>query len=41
MIQQLWLFWLASIIGAVIAGLFDVRGEALVETVLSEEGGVT
>jgi aquaporin Z len=39
-IGQLWLFWLAPILGAVIAGLFArwmYEREALIETVVLEE----
>jgi aquaporin Z len=43
-IAQLWLFWLAPIIGAVIAGLLTrwmYEPEAIVETVVVEERRVT
>jgi len=43
-IQQLWLFWLAPIIGAIIAGLLSrwmYEREALIQTVVVEESRVS
>jgi aquaporin Z len=43
-IGQLWLFWLAPIIGAIIAGLLSrwmYETEAIIETVVVEERRVT
>ena len=43
-IEQLWLFWLAPIIGAVIAGLLSrwmYEREALIQTVVVEESRVS
>jgi aquaporin Z len=43
-IEQLWLFWVAPIIGAVIAGLLAYwmyEREAIIETVVVEESRVS
>jgi len=43
-IEQLWLFWLAPIIGALIAGLLSrwmYEREALIQTVVVEESRVS